>query len=66
MYTNELLKEKYKAQRDLLKKAKTLSMDYLKIVEMEVKELFKNKGWKQNFSKRKGEWKIPRAILKND
>ena len=65
MYTNEVLEEKYKAQRELYEKAKKLSKDYLYIVEEEVKELFKKMGWTLRFSKRRGEWLVPKSIKEN-
>jgi hypothetical protein len=54
MYTNELLEEKYKAQRQLFNKAKTEKTDYFEIVNREVEELFKLNGWKMQFDKRRG------------
>jgi hypothetical protein len=40
MYTNELLEEKYKAQKELYEKSKELSIDYSALVEKEARELF--------------------------
>lgn len=54
MYTNELLEEKYKAQKKLAKQGKKEKIDYLGFIEKEVRELFKKKGWKLKYSKRKG------------
>jgi hypothetical protein len=54
MYTNELLEEKYKAQKELSHQAEKEKKDYLKLIEEEVKELFKRNGWDSRFSKRKG------------
>ena len=62
MYTNEILKEKYKAQRELSQKAKKLSKDYLKVIDEEVRELFQKNRWKLIFSDRKGEWQMPSII----
>ncbi|OQY00954.1 MAG: hypothetical protein B6I26_06735 [Desulfobacteraceae bacterium 4572_130] len=53
MYTNELLEEKYKAQKQLFKKAKIEKKDYFEIVNQEVQDLFKLKGWKIEFNKKK-------------
>jgi hypothetical protein len=54
MYTNELLEEKYKAQRQLFKKAKVEKKDYFEIVTMEIQDLFKYNGWNMQFDKKKG------------
>ena len=54
MYTNDLLKEKYKAQRQLSEDADKANKDYLEFVEAEVKSLYDKKGWKLRVSKRKG------------
>lgn len=54
MYTNELLEEKYKAQKELSAQAKKEKKNYLEFVEEEVKEFFKKKGWKLKYSQRKG------------
>ncbi|EDN71101.1 hypothetical protein BGP_4039 [Beggiatoa sp. PS] len=54
MYTNALLEEKYKAQRQLSKKAKAEKVDYFEIVNMEVQNLFKHNGWDIQFDKRNG------------
>ena len=52
MYTNELLEEKYKAQRKLLKQAKIENKDYFEFINDKVQKLFDEKGWKMNFSKK--------------
>lgn len=44
MYTNDLLEEKYNAQREIAEKAKKLSRNYFSIVEEEVHELFIKMG----------------------
>lgn len=54
MYTNELLEEKYKAQRELSHLAEIEQKDYLKFIKEEVQELFKKNGWDLRYSKRKG------------
>jgi (p)ppGpp synthase/HD superfamily hydrolase len=54
MYTNQLLEEKYKAQKELSHQAEKEKKDYLKLIEEEVKELFKRNGWNSMLSKRKG------------
>jgi hypothetical protein len=54
MYTNELLEEKYKAQRELSRQAEVEQKDYLKLIEEEVQKLFKKNGWELKYSKRKG------------
>lgn len=54
MYTNELLEEKYRAQKELSHQAEKEKKDYLKLIEEEVKELFKRNGWNLRLSKRKG------------
>ena len=54
MYTNELLEEKYKAQKELAHLTITENKDYLKLIEDEVQHLFKNKGWKIKYSNKKG------------
>ena len=46
MYTNALLEEKYKAQKELSQKALTTKEDYCKVVYQEVQELFRLNGWK--------------------
>lgn len=56
MYTNELLEEKYKAQKQLSKKADKENKHYLEIIESEVRGLFLKNGWPLKFSKRKGEY----------
>ncbi|MCK4764071.1 MAG: hypothetical protein KAW12_17865 [Candidatus Aminicenantes bacterium] len=52
--TNELLEEKYKAQKELSYQADSSRKGYLKFVEEEVRKLFKQKGWNLKYSKRKG------------
>ena len=54
MYTNELLEEKYRAQRELSLEAEKVKEKYFKLIEKEVLNLFKKNGWKLRFSKRKG------------
>jgi (p)ppGpp synthase/HD superfamily hydrolase len=54
MYTNELLEEKYKAQKQLFNKAKSENKNYLDLIEEEVKDLFSRNNWNFKFSKRKG------------
>lgn len=54
MYTNDILEEKYKAQKQLSKKAEFTQIDYYEIVKKEVQELYTQKGWKMRFDKRSG------------
>jgi len=54
MYTNDLLEEKYKAQRELFQEAESSGKDYLDFIESEVKDLFRQKGWSLDFSERRG------------
>ncbi len=54
MYTNELLEEKYKAQRELANQAEKEGKDYMELVMEEVQKNFIDRGWSLNFSKRKG------------
>lgn len=54
MYTNDLLEEKYRAQRELAQEAEVAGKDYLDLIESEVKDLFRQKGWNLEFSERKG------------
>ena len=54
MYTNDLLEEKYKAQRQLSEEADKANKDYLEFIEAEVKSLYAKKGWKLRVSKRRG------------
>ena len=54
MYTNELLEEKYKAQRLLSKKAMSEKTNYFEIVKQEVEDLYKKNGWEIRFAKRSG------------
>ena len=49
MYTDELLEEKYKAQKELAERAEKEKKDYFKIIEEEVKELFEKKAENWNF-----------------
>lgn len=53
MYTNDLLEEKYKAQRQLSEEADKANKDYLEFIEAEVKSLYAKKGWKLRVLKRK-------------
>jgi hypothetical protein len=66
MYTNELLEEKYKAQRELSHQAEKEKKDYLKLIEEEVKELFKRNGWYSKLSKRKGGFLEQNSLMIND
>ena len=66
MYTNELLEEKYKAQKELSERAEKEKKDYFKIIEEEVKELFEKKGWKLKFSTRKGGFLDPVSGVSGD
>lgn len=66
MYTNELLEEKYKAQKELSHQAEKEKKDYLKIIEEEVQELFKRKGWNSRLSKRKGGYLEQNFLMIND
>ncbi|RMH69215.1 MAG: hypothetical protein D6675_13215 [Gemmatimonadetes bacterium] len=54
MLINEVLKEKYEAQKKLLEKAENESLDYFSVVEKDVKDLFSKNNWKLTFAKRKG------------
>lgn len=54
MYTNELLEEKYKAQRQLSKRAEIERITYFEIVKREVESLYKENGWEMRFDKRRG------------
>ena len=54
MYTNDLLEEKYRAQRILSEEADSAQKNYLEYIEAEVKSLYNKKGWKLRYSKRKG------------
>ncbi len=54
MYTNDLLEEKYKAQKKLSRAAESANIDYLEFIEAEVKSLYAERGWKLKYSKRKG------------
>ncbi len=54
MYTNELLEEKYKAQRELSKQAKKENKDYFDFVNKEVYNLFQQNGRKMCVDKRRG------------
>lgn len=56
MYTDELLEEKYKAQRQLAKQAKEEDKDYFKVVESEVRKLYSENDWKLDFARRKGSY----------
>ena len=60
MYTNELLEEKYKAQRQLAKRAEVEKTNYFEIVKQEVEDLYKKNGWEIRFAKKSGGYiKIP-------
>ncbi|MBN1684401.1 MAG: hypothetical protein JW855_03070 [Gammaproteobacteria bacterium] len=54
MYTNELLQEKYKAQKELFKIARADQELYFDMIEQSVRELYKEKNWNLVFSKREG------------
>lgn len=54
MYTNELLEQKYKAQRELSEKAKKNDKDYFETTKVEVRELFRKHNWKFTFDNRAG------------
>lgn len=54
MYTNELLEEKYRAQRELFLQAEREQKEYSKLIEEEVISLFKKNKWQLKSSKRKG------------
>ncbi len=54
MYTNELLEEKYKAQKALSLQARKENKDYLTLIEEEVRELFQKNGWNLKIADRKG------------
>ena len=57
MYTNQLLEEKYNAQKQLVEKAQKLSIDYYDVIENEVRKLFIKNGWSLHFARRKGYFK---------
>ena len=54
MITNELLEEKYKAQRILQQESDKENKDYFEVIEEEVQELFDRNGWEFKISARKG------------
>jgi ribosomal protein L17 len=54
MYTNEILEEKYKAQKELSFQAERENKDYLELIQDQVHKLFSEKGWQIKFSTRKG------------
>ena len=54
MYTNELLEEKYKAQKELSNQAKIEKREYLELIEDEVRKLFSKNKWDLKYSNRKG------------
>jgi hypothetical protein len=59
MYSNELLDEKDKAQKELFIQAEKEGKEYFKLIEEEVQELFRRNDWDLKYSKRKGgylEW----------
>jgi hypothetical protein len=45
MYTNELLEEKHKAQKELYKKAQNTKQDYFDVIKQEAEKLYQEKGW---------------------
>ncbi|MCH8316924.1 MAG: hypothetical protein IIA88_00265 [Bacteroidetes bacterium] len=65
MYTNELLEEKYKAQKQIATKAKKQSKNYLQVVEEEVGALFKKFGWSMNEANREGGYLKKKSIIQN-
>ena len=54
MYTNDLLEEKYKAPRQLSKRAEIEETNYFEIVKQEVENLYKKNGWEMLFDKKSG------------
>ena len=54
MYTNELLKEKYKSQKKLYTAAKEQRTSYSDYIEHTVTSLFKEKSWPLKYSSRSG------------
>ncbi len=50
MHTNELLEEKYKAQKLLALKAREEKKDYFEMINDEAKALFELNGWEMKFS----------------
>mgnify|MGYP006301958619 CR=1 FL=1 len=67
MYTNELLEEKYKTQKELIEFAKDDQELYFELIEQFVSELYRDKKWNLVYSKRKGgyeEQTNPRKALR--
>ena len=54
MYTNDLLEEKYKAQKELFLQAEKQGKEYHQFIREMVQKLFKAKGWTLKYSPRKG------------
>jgi len=54
MYTNELLEEKYKAQRQLSTEAVISKKGYFEFANKEATDLFKYNGWEIQFDKKSG------------
>ncbi|MBN1997751.1 hypothetical protein JW935_09375 [candidate division KSB1 bacterium] len=54
MFTNELLKEKNKAQQKIARQAKKRDMTYLEYVHFEAKRRAEEEGWMFKESSRKG------------
>ena len=54
MYTNELLEEKYKTQKELIEFAEDDQELYFELIEQFVAELYRDKKWNLVYSKRKG------------
>jgi len=48
MYSNELLEEKYKAQKALYQKAQRENKDYFDMINQEFKKIFEDRGWTEN------------------
>jgi len=63
MYTNELLEEKYRAQKELCASSQDDQKSYIDLIEHYAQELYKEKNWNLTFSKRKGGYEEP-AFLK--
>jgi|GEM_PF-2429608 len=59
MYSNELLEEKYKVQKELSNQAITEQKTYFKLIENQVQELFQRNGWDLKYAKRKGGYLEP-------
>ena len=54
MYTNELLEEKHKTQKELSASVQDIQESYFDMIEQYVKELYKSKNWNLVYSKRQG------------